>query len=46
MADLSAMLNIDNGSLEKIENDLFLFEVNDIKRLTPAKIDKDVVDKL
>ena len=33
MADLSAMLNIDKGSLEKLENDLFLFEVKDIKRL-------------
>ena len=46
MADLSAMLNIDKGSLEKLENDLFLFEVKDIKRLTPAKIDKDLFDKL
>jgi len=40
------MLNIDKGSLEKLENDLFLFEVKDIKRLTPAKIDKDLFDKL
>ena len=46
MADLSAMLNIDKASLEKLENDLFLFEVKDIKRLTPAKIDKDLFDKL
>ena len=46
MADLSAMLNIDKGSLEKLENDFFLFEVKDIKRLTPAKIDKDLFDKL
>jgi len=46
MADLSAMLNIDKGSLEKLENDLFLFEVKDIKRLTSAKIDKDLFDKL
>tara|TARA_B100000287_G_scaffold343944_1_gene331005 strand:+ start:574 stop:1938 length:1365 start_codon:yes stop_codon:yes gene_type:complete len=45
-SDLSAMLNITNKDLEKLESEEFQFTVKKINQLQPAKLDQELFDKV
>ena len=45
-SDLAAMLNIDHKKLQDLQAKDFLFTVKNINRLEPAKLDKDLFNKI
>ena len=45
-SDLSAMLNVSHEAIHNLSSEEFQFTIKNINRLTPAKLDKELFDKV